>query len=363
MAAASRASLEQGVPQSAGPDVVLGRAPFSDDTAPLDAQLFWSNGSSDYVAAESKALARTRLGAVQGRNSTLSLVPPVALPEGDFALAVQTVFVDPAYAEPDVSWCEPDGDASSPAANAGAFGAKRNSRIKADATRLANEHRVPVKVVWNREATVRWGKKRPPLAIALHPDGSGIIRVGVTPQSDDLSELLGVVRSVVPEVTIELVEILGPPVGATHRGAILSELLAARAVLGAERGAPVSVTSPNGARASVSFDGVAFSAHVYAGDPLCSTTLRSYVAGSLHQAFSMVTSEGIAINDNGEPVDLTVRSFGVVPSAGTPPMNITIEDSNDTSVAAGGAVFAAALAAVWLWDGGTTWPTRRKETR
>lgn len=360
-AAAMRAAIEQGVPQAAGPDVVLGRAPFSDDTAPLDAQLWWTNGVGGYVNAATRSEARQIAGAVQGRNSTVALRPVLDVPEGEWALTLQTSFVDPAYAEPDVSWCEPGGEPSSPAANAGAFGAKRASAIRRDAHELATSTGQPVKVVWSREAVVRNGKKRPPVSLGLRLDGSGEMHVAVTPGSDDLNDLLAVVQQVVPDVSVRLVSAAGPPIGATHRGAILSELLAARAALGGRAGEPVTVTSPNGARATVTYRDGELRATVNAGEALCLVTLRSYVMGALHQAFSMVTSEGIALNESGEPVDLTVRSLGVVGAAQSPPMTVSIEESSSEPVAAGGAVFAAALAAVWLEEGGTVWPTRRKD--
>jgi CO/xanthine dehydrogenase Mo-binding subunit len=166
---------------------------------------------------------------------------------------------------------------------------------------------------------------------------------------------------VLPEIDIEVHDVLGPPVGATHRGAILAELLAARATIGRAAGDPLTVTSPNGATATVTFNGEDLDIVVDAGEPLCEITLRSYVMGAAHQAVSMVWSEGIALTNAGEPVDLTIRSFGVLSAASTPPMNVTVQPSPRPSVAAGGAVFAATLAAVWLHEGGTSWPTRRKD--
>ena len=360
-AAALRAAIEQGVPQAAGPDVVLGRAPFSDDTAPLDAQLWWTNGVGDYVTADTRSSARQVAGAVQGRNSTVALRPVLDIPPGEWALTLQTSFVEPAYAEPDVSWCEPGGDSSSPAANAGAFGAKRNSDVRRDAAALAAATGRPVKVVWSREAVVRKGKKRPPISLGLRQDGSGELYVALTPGSDDLGPLLDVVRHVVPDVNVTVMNVSGPPIGATHRGAVLSELLAARAALRSTPGEPIRITSPNGAVSTVTYRDGALHAIVEAGEPLCDVTLRSYVMGAMHQAYSMVCSEGIALNDAGEPVDLTVRSFGVVGAVATPPMSVDIVPSHDAPVAVGGATFAATLAAVWLVEGGTVWPTRRKE--
>ena len=51
---------------------------------------------------------------------------------------------------------------------------------------------------------------------------------------------------------------------------------------------------------------------MWAGEILCPVTLRSYALGAVHQALGMVWSEGIAVDDAGEPVDLTIRSFGIL---------------------------------------------------
>ncbi len=62
---------------------------------------------------------------MQGRNSTVPLSHPVALPEGDWALTLQTSWLEPAYVEPDASWARPGHAPASPLANGGAFGGKR----------------------------------------------------------------------------------------------------------------------------------------------------------------------------------------------------------------------------------------------
>ena len=82
--------------------------------------------------------------------------------------------------------------------------------------------------------------------------------------------------------------------------------------------------------------------------------------GAVHQGFSMVTTEGIAVDDEGTPVDLTIRSFGVVPARSFPHVEVDVARSSAPPLAVGTAVFAATLAAVWLAEGaGPTWPTRR----
>jgi hypothetical protein len=74
----------------------------------------------------------------------------------------------------------------------------------------------------------------------------------------------------------------------------------------------------------------------------------------------MVTTEGIALDAHGTPVDLTIRSFGITPARSFPPVTVEVAASEAPPVAVGTAAFAAALAAVWLAEGaGPRWPTRR----
>ncbi len=95
---------------------------------------------------------------------------PLEVPEGDWALTLRTTWVEPAYLEPDASWCAPGGEPASPLANGGAFGGKRRSPVPADARRAGRRHGGPVRVLWSREDVVRRGPKRPPVA-AGHPRG------------------------------------------------------------------------------------------------------------------------------------------------------------------------------------------------
>ena len=168
---------------------------------------------------------------MQGRNSTMPLVYPVALPEisdGAWALTLQTTWVEPAYVEPDASWCLPGGEPASPLANGGAFGGKQRSPVPLRAQTLATETQHRVRVLWSREDVVRYGPKRPPLALGLRSDGSGVVRIGRTPGSPDLGRLRARVAAIAPEVVIEEVDIVGPPVGDELRGAGWVEVLAAQ---------------------------------------------------------------------------------------------------------------------------------------
>jgi hypothetical protein len=359
--ATARATLESGTTQIAGPDVARGLAPFADDTAPTGAVVALCSGDGDYTVAPTLAEARRLAGVVQGRNSTVSLAHPVALPDGAFDLVLQTTWVEPAYLEPDASWCEPGGDPASPFGNAGAFGAKRHSPAAADAARLAGERGEPVRVLWTREAVVRLGEKRPPLSLGVNADGTGSVRIGWTPPSRSVDEVVDAIRAVAPGLDVRVETISGPRVGTTHRGAGVAEVLAALAVARAPLDANgCTVATPNGAAATVRVEAGSISVAVAAGDPLCEATLRSFVIGAVHQGFSMVTSEGIAVDESGEPVDLTIRSFGITPARAFPHVDVVLERADGPPVAAGTAVFAATLAAMWLHEGrGPRWPTRR----
>ncbi len=63
--------------------------------------------------------ARCRVGAPRWPPSRRS-----SCPDGEWDLTLRTSWVEPAYLEPDASWCEPGGEPWSPVANGGAFGGK-----------------------------------------------------------------------------------------------------------------------------------------------------------------------------------------------------------------------------------------------
>ena len=105
---------------------------------------------------------------------------------------------------------------------------------------------------------------------------------------------------------------------------------------------------------------------VAAGDPLDEVVLRSYCIGAAHMALGWVCTEGLAVDpETGEVLDLTIRSFGVVRPARTPPTDVTIvDDAGPAQPGGSDAVFAAVAAATWnaiTRAEGTrpdTWPAR-----
>src|SRR5439155_5756492 len=159
-AAAQRAALEGGVAQTVRADVPLGGAPFADDTAPRDALVavpLPPGSAADavdaagirWVVGPSLAEARAAAGKVQGRRTTVEEVPPLwselgPCPDGGVRLA--TSWVEPAYLEPDASWCAPGGEPASSYENGGAFGGKLHSAAPAAARALADQLGATVRV-------------------------------------------------------------------------------------------------------------------------------------------------------------------------------------------------------------------------
>ena len=162
------------------------------------------------------------------------------------------------------------------------------------------------------------------------------------------------IRAVAPGLQVEEVDVVGPPTSAAIRAAGWAEA----AVLLAP--ADGWITAPNGARAraAVRADGT-IEVEVQCGAVLDAVVLRSYCIGAAHMALGWVRHESIALGADGVPRDLTIRSFGVLRSADTPLVAVTIhEDETGGAVNGSDAVFAAVALAVWRHDGfAPRWPT------
>ncbi|HEX3980035.1 MAG TPA: 2Fe-2S iron-sulfur cluster-binding protein [Acidimicrobiales bacterium] len=369
-AASARASLEGGVPQRVGPAVVLGDAGFADDSCPSDALVAVPDGTGGYAVAESLSAARAEAGKVQGRSTSLALHHPLEVPSGPWALTLRTTYVEPAYIEPDASWCRPGGQPASPHGNGGAFGGKLHSPVPGDARRLADLRGRPVRVLWSREDVVRLGPKRPPVAAGVDRSGSGVLRVGVPPGGADQVEWRSMadrVASVAPDLVLEAVPLAGPPLSFDLRGAVWVEaaVVVATARLSGpsapRNDIPVEITAPSGGRAVArcrADDSI--DVEVDAGEIMDAVVLRSYCFGAAHQALGWVRSEGIAVDAEGTVRDLTMRSFGVLPARSTPPVRVALTSGSGPAVNGSDAVFAAVAAARWLADGLVEeWPTDR----
>ena len=352
---------------------MLGRAGFADDTCPPGALTAVPDGAGGYVLAESVGAARAQAGKVQGRRSSLALDHPVALPPGEWDLTLQTTWVEPAYVEPDASWCAPGGEPASPVGNGGAFGGKLHSPVGADARRLADGNGRPVRVLWSREDVVRLGPKRPPVAAGLGRGGSGVLRVGVPPDGfsgGDWESLVADVAAVAPGLVLEAVPLHGPAISLDLRAAVWAEaaVLAACARAMGEAGrrpvhdVPVEITAPTGGRAVARCrPDDSIEVVVDAGPVLDEVVLRSYCIGAAHQALGWVGTEGIAVDAAGAVHDLTMRSFGILAARDMPSVSVTVQpDGDGPAVNGSDAVFAAVAAARWLADGlPPLWPTQR----
>ena len=348
-AASRRAELEGGVPQEVGAAVSLGDGGFADDTVPEGALVALSDGRGGWALGETVAEARAAAGKVQGRRSPIEVPMPLDFPVGEWAVQLRTSWVEPAYLETDASWCAPGGEPASPLANGGAFGAKLASPLPEIARRLADEHGRAVRVLWSREDTVRHGPKRPPVAIGINLDGSGVVRVVRTPG------IAGAIATVSPSLRVEEVDVAGPPTSVAIRGAGWVE---AAVALSALYDGTQSITSPNGGSARAEWRQGGLRISVSAGEPLDEVVLRSYCIGAAHMAYSWVTSEALAVDPNGEVHDLTIRSFGVVPATQMPSVEVEIEPSVGPPVNGSDAVFAAVAAATWRAVGHLPdWPT------
>jgi CO/xanthine dehydrogenase Mo-binding subunit len=320
----------------------MGGGGFSDDAAPVDALVAVRAASGEWKVAPTLTEARRRAGKVQGRRSTVGLTWPVDLPAGTWHRTLQTTWVEPAYLEPDASWCAPGGEPVTSLANGGAFGGKQTSEVAEVARRLADEHGTAVRVLYAREDVVRLGPKRPPVAAGVRADGSGVIRVARTPG------IANAIESAAPGLTVEEVDVAGPPTSAALRGAGWAE---AAVLLASLRDAPDTVVAPSGARATATVDDVWVRVHIRCGDPLDETVLRSYCTGAAHMALGWVRSEGLAVDAAEVPVDLTIRSFGIIRPTDMPPVTVEIEPDGGAPVNGSDAVFTAVAAAAWRHAG------------
>ena len=352
-AASRRATLEGHVGQQVAPAVACGEAGFADDTAPADALVAVRAADGSWVVGDTAAEARARAGRIQGRRPTVGLTWPVELPPGDWVRTLRTTWVEPAYLEPDASWCEPGGQPVSALANGGAFGGKTASVVAAVARRLADEHGRAVRVLLSREDVVRLGPKRPPIAAGIRADGTGIMRAVRT------SGLSDAVASVAPGLVVEDVEVAGPPTSIGLRGAGWAEAAVLLSSLRAD--GSDEVRAPNGAAATAVVDDDGVRVTVRCGDPLDEVVLRSYCIGATHMALGWVRSEGVAVDGAGQPQDLTIRSFGILRAVDMPPVEVHIETDGGPPVNGSDAVFAAVAAAAWRHLGHPPeWPARRR---
>jgi CO/xanthine dehydrogenase Mo-binding subunit len=149
-------------------------------------------------------------------------------------------------------------------------------------------------------------------------------------------------------VDVEELDVPGPPTSLDLRAAGWAE---AAVLLSSVTPGPVTITSPAGAVATAEVDDGGVRVTVRAGDPLDEVVLRSYCTGAAHMALGWVRSEGLAVDERGRPVDLTIRSFGILKAADTPSITVEIVADDAAPVNASDAVFAAVASAAWRHAG------------
>jgi xanthine dehydrogenase small subunit len=359
-AAIERATIEGRNPQQVGPEVAAGRGGFAEDTAPRDALVAVPDGSGGWSLGETLAEARAGSGKIQGRRTTSGLTYPMDIPPGDWDATLRTTWTEPAYLEPDASWCRPGEEPVSPLANGGAFGGKTASMAPRAAKELADRHGRPVRVVLSREDTVRLGPKRPPVAGGARRDGAGTLRVVRTPG------IAEAIHAVAPRITVEEIDVPGPATSAALRAAGWAEAVAlvtaaARRDEWGRNAADVEFTSPDGATAQATVmldDDPRVRVRVRCGEPLDEIVLRSYCVGATHAALSVVCKESLTVDGTGTVHDLTIRSLGLLRAVDTPPIDVEIDPDSGPPINGSDAVFVAVAAAAWLAQGAAPqWPT------
>ncbi|MFM8562605.1 MAG: 2Fe-2S iron-sulfur cluster-binding protein [Acidimicrobiia bacterium] len=352
-AARQRAALEGGATQDVGTQVALGGGGFADDTAPRDALVALRSLEGEWHVADDLATARRAAGTVQGRKSTAPLRWPVPGIEGVWARTLTTTWVEPAYVEPDAAWCTPGGEPRGPLSNGGAFGGKSSDELRDTSRRLADLHGRTVRVLSTREDVVRRGPKRPPMSLAVRADGTGVVHAVRT---DGLAALLA---RVAPDWSLVEHDAVGPGTSLSIRGAGWAEIAVMRCAVSDPGEWGDEVVTPDGARASAHVDDDEVTIRVDAGRVKDATVLRSYAIGAAHMALGWVRSEGLAVGDDGVPLDLTIRSFGVLRAVDTPRFVVHIVESTRPPVNGSDAVFAAVAAAAWRHGGFVPrWPMR-----
>ena len=80
---------------------------------------------------------------MQGRRTTVAHAWPLEVPDGNWAVTLRTTWVEPAYLEPDASWCRPGGEPASALANGGGETPVRFPHVLGGRMRLHAQHLVP----------------------------------------------------------------------------------------------------------------------------------------------------------------------------------------------------------------------------
>ena len=337
-----RAPLEGGVAQRSGPRRRRSGG-FADDTAPVDALVAVRRRGRRVAGRRDARRGARPAGKVQGRRSTAALTWPRrrAPPVTGTARCGRRGSSRPTSSRTP-SWCVPGGEPVTPLGNGGAFGGK-----------VASERRPPSPAAWPTQhgrpvracctpgrtscARARSVRRSPP---GCAPTARGVIRVARTP---------GVVAAVDARLrrtsTVEEVDVAGPPTSIALRAAGWAE---AAVAAGVARAAPTGHRGHARRRRRL---GDRRRRRRPRARPLRRPARRGRAAQLLHRRRAhgarLGAFEGIAVDADGVPVDLTIRSFGILRAADTPAITVDVDADDGPPVNGSDAVFAAVAAAAW----------------
>ena len=320
-------------------------AGFADDTGPADALVAVPDGTGGYAVAETLGAARALAGKVQGRkhqpgrSTTRSACPP-----GDWDLTLRTTWVEPAYLEPDASWCAPGGEPASPVGNGGAFGgqaALAGGRRRPPAGRRARSPGAGRLVARGRgapRAQATAGGRRDHAPTGPASCGSAVPARRVARRR--VGRAVGRVAAVAPGLVLEPVPLAGPAVSSDLRAAVWAEaavLAAAARLAGAPTGRAGRRRARRGDRArpaagprpAVGADGSidggggrrARCSTRWCCAPTASAPPTRPWAGCAPRASPWTRP--------GTVHDLTIRSFGILPARAMPPVTVVVGADGD----------------------------------
>ncbi len=227
------------------------------------------------------------------------------LPPGEWAATLRTSWVEPGYLEPDATVVRAGGEPASPLANGGAFGGKLASPVLA-AARAARRPARP-----RRAGGARPRGRGAPRTEA--PAGAPAGRCRTAAASLRVVRTAGIaaaVAAVAPDLVVEEVDVAGPPTSVELRAAGWAEAVVLSPGPAGPATPVVDPVTGAAARGHHRRPTGTVRVRVQAGDPLDEVVLRSYATGAAHMALSWVSSEGIAVDDDGvrpRPHDPLVR--------------------------------------------------------
>ena len=350
-------TLEGGAPQRVGPDGVRS-ATAASPTTPRRPTRWWRCRTGDGGWVVGETLAEARSGAAQGAgpaHAPSTPQPPLELPAGRLGSHAAHVV----------------GRAGLPRDRRVVVRARRRAGVSRSPTVAPSAARSPRSVpmrrrragrrarpagracVLSREDTVRLGPKRPPIAAGVRADGTGVMRVvahrGIWPPRS--------VRAA-PTLSIEEVDVAGPPTSIGVRGVGWVEPVVLLAVVARRRGRrrrPAAIDAPNGASAEVT---VGADGALGGACRLRAAARRDRAALVLHRCRPHGAELGHVrgrspSTTTGAVHDLTIRSFGVAARR----RHAVRRRRDRRSIRRGepvngsDAVFAAVAAAVWRAPG------------